>query len=460
MVGERTLPQNKELLPSLANNVKCGNSLIGYDFFEQQTLIEDEERERINPFDWNSKKAGFGDIMEKGGFDCVIGNPPYVRLHNIDKKALKYFFGNYQTAEKKCDIYAFFTERVLKTLLRKKGVLGYIISNTWLNLDSFTKLRQIVTEENKLIRIVTLNNPFYKVSVTPIIFFVEKNNLKEYKFFVAHLDLTTQDTIDEKEISSQTISPPAYIIDLTTTEESLRLINKIDQQSIPLGNGNIAKIQYGIMTADNKKFVVTEPKTKYHKRLLAGEDIRRYHIKWSGNRYVDYRPEEMKKKKTARPGEPERFEQEQKIVFQRYSSTKLIAALDTSQFYTLGTTIIGYSVSQYSNKYLLGLINSSLLSWWYGRAFTSPTNYIREFEILPIRTIDFNNPKEKEMHDKLVALVDRMLELNSKKNALPPSAERERIEREIAVTDEKIDEIVYGLYGLTEEEIRVVEEHA
>jgi len=54
-------------------------------------------------------------------------------------------------------------------------------------------------------------------------------------------------------------------------------------------------------------------------------------------------------------------------------------------------------------------------------------------------------------------LVDRMLELNKKKNALPPSSERERIEREIAVTDEKIDEIVYGLYGLTEEEIRVVE---
>ena len=61
---------------------------------------------------------------------------------------------------------------------------------------------------------------------------------------------------------------------------------------------------------------------------------------------------------------------------------------------------------------------------------------------LPIRTIDFSNPSEKAKHDKIVALVDRMLELNKKKNALPPSSERERIEREIAVTDEKIDEIV------------------
>ncbi|HJH25983.1 MAG TPA: hypothetical protein C5S37_04230 [Methanophagales archaeon] len=451
------------VLPNLEDNIKCGNSLIGPDFYDtgqQETLFDEAEMRRVNVFDWDDDRKGFGKIMKCGRFDCVIGNPPYIRLHNIDKKALKYFFGNYQTAEKKCDIYAFFTERVLKTLLRKKGVLGYIISNTWLNLDSFTKLRQIVTEENRLIRIVTLNNPFYKVSVTPIMFFVEKDYLKEYKFCVSHLDLTTQDTIDEKEISSQTISPPAYIIDLTTTEESVRVVDKIGQQSIPLGKGNIAKIQYGIMTADNKKFVVTEPKTKYHKLLLAGEDIRRYHIKWPGNRYVDYRPEEMKKKKTARPGEPERFEQEQKIVFQRYSSTKLIAALDTYQFYTLGTTIIGYSVSQYSNKYLLGLINSRLLSWWYGRAFTSPTNYIREFEILPIRTIDFSNPEEVAKHDKLVSIVESMLELQEKYHEAKMERDKELYERQIKLVDAQIDRLVYELYGLTEEEVKVAEGHS
>jgi hypothetical protein len=148
---------------------------------------------------------------------------------------------------------------------------------------------------------------------------------------------------------------------LTISEDSLKILNKISQQSIALET--IAKLQYGIMTADNEKFVVSEPKTDCHKPLLSGEDIRRFYVNWLGNRYVDYRPEEMKKKKTARPGEPGRFERDKKIVFQRYSSTKLIATLDTSQFYTLGTTIIGYSTSQYSNEYILGLINSKLLSW-------------------------------------------------------------------------------------------------
>ena len=83
--------------------------------------------------------------------------------------------------------------------------------------------------------------------------------------------------------------------------------------------------------------------------------------------------------------------------------------------------------------------------------------FTQYLEKLPIRTIDFNNPSEKAIHDKLVSLVDRMLELHKKKNYLPPSAEREKIEREIIITDEKIDEIVYGLYGVTGEEKKIIE---
>jgi hypothetical protein len=114
------------------------------------------------------------------------------------------------------------------------------------------------------------------------------------------------------------------------------------------------------------------------------------------------------------------------------------------------------------DKYLLSVLNSSLMTFFYKHSFAAYRGgYLRFFtqylEQLPIRAIDFNNPAEKTIHDKLVSLVDRMLELHKKKNALPPSAEREKIEREIAVTDERIDEIVYGLYGVTEEEIRIVE---
>jgi hypothetical protein len=94
--GERgLLPKKQHLLPPLSNNIKCGNSLIGYDILDDTLLphfskgglggITDETKSRINPFDWNSKTAGFGEIMENGGFDVVIGNPPYLRVQGLQE---------------------------------------------------------------------------------------------------------------------------------------------------------------------------------------------------------------------------------------------------------------------------------------------------------------------------------------------------------------------------------------
>jgi hypothetical protein len=114
------------------------------------------------------------------------------------------------------------------------------------------------------------------------------------------------------------------------------------------------------------------------------------------------------------------------------------------------------------DRYLLGLLNSRLMHFMLSHTCDKVQGGFYRLKIiyivqLPIRTIDFSNPSEKSIHDKLASLVDRMLELHKKKTALPPSAEREKIEREIAITDEKIDEIVYGLYGITEEEKRIIE---
>jgi hypothetical protein len=113
-------------------------------------------------------------------------------------------------------------------------------------------------------------------------------------------------------------------------------------------------------------------------------------------------------------------------------------------------------------KYLLAILNSQLIDWYHhqfsttfrGGYFSYESRFIKQ---LPIRTTDFNNPSEKATHDKLVSLVERMLDLHKKKAALPPSSEREKIEREIAVMDEKIDKIVYGLYEITDEERKTIE---
>ena len=340
-------------------------------------------------------------------------------------------------------------------ILKNKGVLGLITSDTWLNLDSFRNLRKIVSRSNQLVKVVTLRNPFKKVSVSPVIFVVCKGKVNDYNFGVEKLDITSKHVEKQKIIPSDSILHPAYIIDLSITIESSKLLKKIESKSTPLVK--LSRLQYGIMTANNKRFITAEAKGECCKPLLAGEDIKRYYINWHGDRYIDYQPREMKKKKTARPGEPERFEQEEKIVFQRYSSTKVIASLDTKKFYTLGTTIISHTTSLYSNRYILGVINSHLLNWWYSRCYTSPTNYIREFEQLPIREIDFDKTDDKAKHDKMVKLVERMLDLHKKLSATKIPDEKIKIQRRINAADKQIDQLVYQLYNLTPQEIAIVE---
>ena len=97
----------------MSNNIKCGNSLIGPDFYNQTELaLDDDERYRINVFDWESE---FEEIMSNGGFDVVIGNPPYrmVQPHNTDKVELGYYQTHYKAVSFKIDMYHLFIEKAI-----------------------------------------------------------------------------------------------------------------------------------------------------------------------------------------------------------------------------------------------------------------------------------------------------------------------------------------------------------
>ncbi|MDE3092083.1 MAG: hypothetical protein KGJ80_22135, partial [Chloroflexota bacterium] len=151
-----------------------------------------------------------------------------------------------------------------------------------------------------------------------------------------------------------------------------------------------------------------------------------------------------------------------KIVM-RQTANSLYAAIDSVGYFCLNSIIIVRPKDERLMKYYIGLLNSRLLRWVY-RNLTQEENRtfaeVKPINLrkLPIRTINLDDPADKSRHDKMVALVERMLDLHRQKQAAKSDAARERIEREINVTDEQIDALVYELYGLTEEEIKVVEE--
>ena len=133
---------HQRALPDLGRNIKCGNSLIGPDFYngQQMSLLDDDERYRINVFDWH---AEFPEIMKAGGFDAVIGNPPY-GFHQIHSDKVKpYLKSRYVSSSGSFEHYFLFYEASLR-LLRRCGRHGFIVPVTWLTIPSAASLRRFV----------------------------------------------------------------------------------------------------------------------------------------------------------------------------------------------------------------------------------------------------------------------------------------------------------------------------
>ncbi|MDA8215609.1 MAG: N-6 DNA methylase [Nitrospiraceae bacterium] len=480
--GERgLLPKKQHLLPSLGNNIKCGNSLIGYDIFEQGQLYEgtvpelratgrrfgtvpvaglsDEDKSRINPFDWNSKSSGFGEIIENGGFDCVIGNPPYIQLSMTDyydSTVNAYLTKNYSSSMGRLNTFGFFIEKILKMILAKNGLFSFIVPNTLLTQEYYQSLRQMMLKF-RLGSITTYQYPVFPEAVVETIVFVIQNANPRYN----KVNIVK---CDNKSMLYQTHYIPqstylkthsnAFLIKID--KDTLELKIKLDKTGQPLQS--IANINQAIaLKYDRSKSLFKECKSKNYKPVLDGRNIHRYKLEWDGY-YLAYDVKNIHSCKRT-----DIFEAKEKL-FSRRVADRLIATYDDAQFYALNTLVVITLKPQanVSLKYMLGLLNSGLLNFYYLTYLKSTKKVFSEIQArqiaqLPIRTIDFNNPSEKAIHDKLVSLVDRMLELHKKKNSLPPSAERDKIEREIAVTDEKIDDIVYVLYGVTEEERGIIE---
>ncbi len=519
--GERgMLPKKQHLLPSLGNNIKCGNSLIGYDILEGK-LFDDDTKSRINPFEWNSKSVGFGDIMENGGFDVVIGNPPYVRIQAMKEWApveVEFYKEHYTSATKgNYDIYVVFAEKGLN-LLSPKGRLGFILPHKFFQSQYGVPLRELIVKGKHLSKVVHFGDQqvFEGATTYICLLFLDKAPAKQFSFIqVKNLNnWRTTGEATKGAIVTATVKKNEWNFSIGNDAELLNRLKKF-----PVKLGDIAHIFVGTQTSADDVFVLDECRVEknhvdgYSQSLkkevkveigivrpfLRGKQIRRYDLPQTSSFLIS--PYEilsdshrllaisemeskfplalayLKENKSALAmrekgkfkgsnwysfGYPKSMTlfQKPKIIVPDYNNVASFTLDSEGHFYKTGYGVI-VNDDSLSPRYILGLLNSPLLFKYLTSIGTSLRGgYIRFWtqfiSQLPIRTIDFNNPSEKAIHDKLVSLVDLMLELHKKKNSLPPSAEREKVEREITVTDEKINDIVNGLYGVTEEEKQLV----
>lgn len=488
--------QKGRKLTTLNNNIKCGNS-----------LIDDPEIAGDKAFDW---KKEFPQVFENGGFDVVIGNPPYVNMANIqDEKQRKFYQSNYKTVKNKCDLYSIFTEKA-QSLLKQKGLLGFIFPNSWMGTESFSEFRNFLAHTVSVYKLAELPpGVFEDAIVTTVLCFYE--NTKP----------TDKDVIDVVICKDKEFYSKGFVLNynqiLQSPNTSFAFEKTISLDKVKTVElGEIVQFSLGIKTSDDNRFIFTEKKDDDCYLFLRGRNIKRWNTP-TNNEYLWYKPELICEKPGGRPRVFENFVVDKKIVIQDMA-VDINATLDCSKFLCNDKVNIIFEVdNKYSMNYILCLLNSKLVNTWFRKIYSSGLEIkINQLRTIPIPVSDISN---ESIRVALSSLADKMLDLNKQlqkqltnftrllennlhieklstafqnfytldfadflkevsklkttdgtkaKIALKDQAEWndafdtskstcQKLQSTIETTDKEINQLVYKLYGLTEEEIAVVE---
>jgi hypothetical protein len=495
----------ERVLPDLGNNIKCGNSLIGWDVLDERPNLSRDDMERINPFDWERE---FPEVFQDGGFSVVIGNPPYVR-QEILGKFKGYFQKHYNVYQGTVDLYTYFIERGV-SLLREGGIFSYIVANKWMRANYGQPLRRWLKGQ-RIEEIIDFGDlPVFKGATTyPCIIRITKSQPWDSFEVTQVKTLDFQNLADYVKENQYSVKQPALDDKgwSLADERTQDLLTKISSRGVPLGEYVGGKIYYGIKTGLNEAFVInSQTKEKLIaedsrsaeiiKPFLVGRDIKRYQpldsdkclitipkgwtrersrdardaLGWFKNNYpAIYRhllPFALAAEKRYDKGEHwwelrtcdyyDEFEKP-KIIYAEIATRGQFTFDINGNFSDTTSYIIGND-----SKYLLGLLNSNLWSFLFSKASSEIRGGFFRWKYqymspLPIRAINPSDPQDVARHDRMVSMVGQMLTLNKQLQEAKTPHEKTALQRQIEATDRQIDALVYELYGLTEEEIRIVE---
>lgn len=461
-------------LPDLGSNIKCGNSLIGSDFYQQTelNLITDEERMRINMFDWHKEfPEVFNDSPSASsgqGFDVAIENPPWgAEFQEYEKKYLtRYasFGGNY-------DSYLFFIDKVIK-IAGTNSWIGFITPDSWLKVPQAKNLRKVILDKTAIDEIVVLPEKVFKgVNANCIISLYQnlsKNNNVEIKFLnsKAHLNLLKIGAFEKKYTlnKSDWYNNENIQFQIHQDDRVASIINKI--KSSPIMFRNFLDVMQGIVPYSKEmhsQSIINE--RAFHSKIktdnnfgpwVKGRAIKRYKYEITTIEFLNYGPW------LHRPRQKKYFEGP-RIIIQEITGgepPRINATYIEEQLYHDPGIISCLNNSKLSTFFFLGILNSTLISWYH--RFSSPKGTRSMFPKLlinDIRTFPLPMDFEKDsIHiSKIEEKVKLIIKLIREYDRITLYQEKESLQRQIDATDREIDRLVYELYGLTEEEIKIVE---
>ncbi|MAF14238.1 MAG: hypothetical protein CMI53_05125, partial [Parcubacteria group bacterium] len=398
-------------------------------------------------------KLEFVDVFEdKKGFDVVIANPPYVftRGASFSKSFKKVVEKNYFCGKGKINLFSLFIERA-SMILRKGGIYIYIIPNTFFRVTSYKPAREFIVKMNRVIQIVDLHAGIFE-GVTASTAVLEVQNIATSNPRVSIIEDFKQNGYLEKRrfIDQKKFNNHEFVFSIYINDASSRLFTKIKGNSFELKN--ICKdIIEGIVTPKGKKsFISTEKKNEFYKSFLEGKDIDPYKIEWK-HKYINF-----DKKRLHRPRPDYLWESPVKILIRRIGggNKAIICALDTNKFYTYASinNLLLKDNCGYDYKFILALLNSKLLNWYYIENFTNRSgltvNISRTFlDVLPIKM----TPKIDQ--ESFTKIVNEILAVTKSSDYLKNSPKQAKVKE----YEKQIDRLVYNLYNLSPDEIEIVE---
>ena len=488
VVDEEDIRQIKPL-PNLDYKIVCGNSLLGVEknLFNNQLF---RELERLKPLYFNEtnprkkkeyrqqieelieKITGghkefdfevyFSEVFhEKGGFDIVIANPPYVftRKMGFSDSFKKYvkdkFFNELNSISTgrarqagKINLFALFILRAVK-LTREYGLISYIVPNTILRTTTYDIIRKYILDQTKILQIIDLGGGvFDAVTAATIILILQKGSSATNELMailnIENMELSKFDIniIQQKKFYSNV----SYSFNIFVDSQIYYLLEKIDEQGKYLGDLCIDIIE-GIVAHKN---LITSENVENSFPLLEGKNIRRYYILPPKKKII------WNTKKIHRARSQYIWQANQKIVIQRISggNMPLVAALDTQKYKTFASVNNLLLKNNYESyyKFILALLNSRLLNFYYANNFSNRSKLTVNVSKTYLEKLPICFDKVQFINE-INVFVEKILSLTQSEDYLENPEKQAKVKE----YERQIDQLVYELYGLTEEEIKIVE---
>ncbi|MBP9914202.1 MAG: Eco57I restriction-modification methylase domain-containing protein, partial [Opitutaceae bacterium] len=501
----------------LGNNIKCGNSLIGSDFYAQSNLPEfdDEARLKLNAFDWPHE---FKPIMAAGGFDAVIGNPPYVRQESL-KEQKAYFESKFASYDGAADLFIYFIEQGVK-LLRDGGRYSIIVSSSLLRAAYAEALRAHLGKQAAVLQIVDFGGlaVFADAKDTYVCVPVLAKAAQPKKFSVCRVsalgfeDLAPVVAQAAYEVPASRLTREAWSL---KSDAEAAVFAKIIRNSTPLGKVVGGKFYRGILSGLNEAFEITlaernglvkanPASAALIKPFVGGQDIRRYHLRATGRHLIvipsGWTRAQIKSASATdkeawawftakQPGLAKHLGAFEAAARKRQDKGEFWWELRSCDYYTaldapkimfpdiaksprfhLDCDGIYLSNTAYclgvGDAALAGILNSRLC-WFAISNIAIPFGmragefryrlFYQYMEQVPIHNYDPKRPTEKLNYEILEGHVEAMLRLHTELVAAKSPDTQTHLQREIAAKERHIDNLVYDIYGLTAEEIALVE---